>query len=57
LHTKNREFKGNSEASRLKKGEIRFTNSEMPSEGVVTSVQLVKTLDPIAYVPYFGVND
>jgi hypothetical protein len=57
LYTKNREFKGNSEASTLKKGEVRFTNPEMPSEGVVTSVHLVKTMEPIAYIPYFEVND
>jgi hypothetical protein len=35
------------EMKTLKKGKIRFTNSEMPSEGVVTSVELVKTLEPI----------
>jgi hypothetical protein len=55
-HTLNRVFKGNSEASTLKNSEIRFTNSEMPSEGVETLVHLVKTFEPI-YVRYFGVND
>jgi len=37
--------------------EKRFANSEMPSEGIVTWVHLVKTFEAIAYVPYFGVND